>query len=64
MGSILAYLGTPVLLGSWWAILFGVIMAVLIVARTVLEDKTLQNELPGYQEYAQNVRYRLVPRVW
>ncbi len=64
VGSILAYLGTSVLLGSWWAILLGVVMVVLMIVRTALEDKTLQNELPGYQEYAQKVRSRLLPGVW
>ena len=36
----------------------------LLVLRTLWEDRTLQDELPGYQEYAQRVRYRLVPGVW
>lgn len=64
VGSILAYLGTSVLLGSFWAILLGVLMAVLMVVRTALEDRTLQAELPGYKEYTQRVRYRLLPGVW
>ncbi len=64
VGSILAYLGTPILLGSWGAIVLGGVSALLMIARTALEDKTLQNELPGYQEYAHNVRYRLLPGVW
>jgi protein-S-isoprenylcysteine O-methyltransferase Ste14 len=34
------------------------------VIRTVLEDRTLQAELPAYREYAQEVRYRLVPGIW
>jgi len=34
------------------------------VIRTVLEDKTLQDELPDYREYAQYVRYRLVPGIY
>ena len=38
-------------------------LAVLIL-RTHLEDQTLQAELPGYAEYAQKVRYRLLPGVW
>jgi len=37
---------------------------VLIVVRTVLEDRTLRAELPGYADYATLTRYRLVPRVW
>ncbi len=64
VGSILAYLGTPVLLGSWWAILFGIAMVILMIVRTALEDRTLQNELPGYPEYARNVHYRLLPGIW
>jgi protein-S-isoprenylcysteine O-methyltransferase Ste14 len=39
-------------------------MVVAMVLRTVLEDRTLQAELPGYREYAQEIRYRLVPGVW
>jgi protein-S-isoprenylcysteine O-methyltransferase Ste14 len=42
----------------------GVISAVLVIVRTALEDKTLQAELPGYQEYTQHARYRLLPGVW
>lgn len=64
VGSILAYVGTPVLLGSGWAILLGAVSALLMIARTALEDKTLQAELPGYAEYAQDTRYRLLPGVW
>ncbi len=60
---MLAYLGTPVLLGSWWAILLGVVMAVLMVLRTAMEDRTLQLQLPRYPEYTQDVRYRLLPGV-
>jgi protein-S-isoprenylcysteine O-methyltransferase Ste14 len=63
-GAILAFLGTPLLLGSWWALIpagFGVGGYIL---RTALEDKTLQLELEGYQAYAERVRYRLIPGVW
>ncbi len=64
VGSILAYLGTPILLGSWWAIVLGGITVLLMIVRTALEDKTLQAELPGYKEYSQCVRNRLLPGVW
>ena len=37
---------------------------VLLTLRTALEDRTLQAELPGYAEYARDVRYRLLPGVW
>jgi len=35
-----------------------------MVVRTALEDKTLHEELDGYREYAQGVRYRLLPGIW
>ena len=63
-GMILFELAMGVLLGSWWAILAGGLCGILLVIRTVLEDRTLQKELPGYMEYAQSVRYRLIPRIW
>jgi protein-S-isoprenylcysteine O-methyltransferase Ste14 len=63
-GWLLAYLTMPLVLGSWWAIVPAGLTAIALVARTVLEDKTLQAELDGYQEYARQVRYRLLPGVW
>jgi protein-S-isoprenylcysteine O-methyltransferase Ste14 len=51
-------------LGSWWALLPAVLIGLLLAIRTALEDRTLQEELPGYTEYAQRVRYRLLPGVW
>jgi protein-S-isoprenylcysteine O-methyltransferase Ste14 len=58
------FLGIPLALGSLWALIPAVMLCPLLVVRTVLEDRTLQNELPGYKQYAQRVRYRLVPGVW
>jgi protein-S-isoprenylcysteine O-methyltransferase Ste14 len=56
--------GIPLSLGSFWALIPAALTCLLLVVRTVLEDKTLRNELPGYEEYTQRVRYRLVPGVW
>jgi protein-S-isoprenylcysteine O-methyltransferase Ste14 len=56
--------GIPLLLGSWWALVPSLLIVVVMIIRTALEDKTLQAELPGYKEYAEKVRYRLVPGVW
>ena len=42
----------------------GVALVLLLVVRTALEDRTLQAELAGYADYARQVRYRLLPRVW
>jgi protein-S-isoprenylcysteine O-methyltransferase Ste14 len=63
-GWVLAYLTMPLVLGSWMALIPGGLTAIALVARTALEDKTLQAELEGYQEYARQVRYRLLPRMW
>jgi len=63
-GMIAYVLFQPLLLGSLWAFLPAVLVAGLFILRTSLEDRTLQEELPGYREYAESVRYRLVPKVW
>ena len=63
-GSILFELVLPVLLASWPAMLLSVLDISLFVLRTALEDRTLQAELPGYADYAQKVRWRLIPGIW
>lgn len=63
-GTLLVYLATPVWLDSVWAFVPAALIAAALVVRTRLEDETLQAELGGYREYAQRVRYRLVPGVW
>ena len=64
VGSLLYTLLVPLLLRSWWTFIPALITIVLIVIRTRLEDQTLQRELPGYKEYAETVRYRLIPGLW
>ncbi len=64
VGVILSVICVPIVLGSWWALIPGVIIAVLFVVRTVLEDRTLISKLPGYLTYCQEVQYRLIPGVW
>ena len=51
-------------LGSWWALIPAAVIVIVFVIRTALEDRMLQAELPGYVEYAQHTRYRLLPGVW
>ncbi|MDT8304737.1 MAG: isoprenylcysteine carboxylmethyltransferase family protein [Anaerolineae bacterium] len=63
-GSIIAYLAMPVLLDSWWALVPAALSVVTIVIRTHLEDRTLQEELEGYDTYADHVPCRLLPGVW
>jgi len=64
VGGIVANAAGPLALGSVWALIPGTLTSVLVVIRTALEDRTLQEELEGYKEYAQRVRYRLLPGVW
>jgi protein-S-isoprenylcysteine O-methyltransferase Ste14 len=63
-GSIIFTLLIPVVLGSWWTYIPALITVVLLVVRTFLEDRTLQAELNGYQEYTRHVPYRLIPGLW
>ena len=64
VGTIAFELATPIMLGSLWALIAGVLAALLLVVRTALEDRILHKELEGYAEYAQQTRYRLLPGVW
>ena len=63
-GNIVALAGIVLALSSIWTIVPAMIAFVIAVVRTVLEDRTLQEELPGYKEYAQRVRYRLIPGLY
>jgi protein-S-isoprenylcysteine O-methyltransferase Ste14 len=63
-GTILESIGSPLLLGSAWALLPAAVAIACMIARTWFEDRMLLAELPGYAEYAGEVRRRLVPLVW
>jgi protein-S-isoprenylcysteine O-methyltransferase Ste14 len=56
--------GWSLILGSWVATGVALVLAVLFVVRTALEDRTLREELPGYTDYCEETRYRLIPGVW
>jgi protein-S-isoprenylcysteine O-methyltransferase Ste14 len=62
--GIVSSLMIPILLGSLWALIPCGLVVVGTIIRTALEDRTLQDELDGYKEYAAKVRYRLLPGVW
>jgi protein-S-isoprenylcysteine O-methyltransferase Ste14 len=62
--AFLVFVGGGLALGSWLAVLVGVLMCVPILRRTVREDRTLRQELEGYAQYAEKVRYRLIPGIW
>ena len=63
-GGMLAWLAAPLALGSLWALLPAALTALTLVIRTILEDRMLHAGLPGYVEYAQRTRARLLPGVW
>jgi protein-S-isoprenylcysteine O-methyltransferase Ste14 len=63
-GGSLYVLGTPLALGSYWGFLAFAAMAPFLVWRLLDEERILTRDLPGYAEYRQRVRHRLVPKVW
>jgi len=63
-GNILALFGIVLALSSVWTLIPAAVASIIAVIRTVLEDQTLQDELPGYRDYARRVRYRLIPWIY
>jgi protein-S-isoprenylcysteine O-methyltransferase Ste14 len=63
-GVTTLYVLSPLALGSTWALLASVLIIPLIIARILSEERILSKELPGYREYQQRVKYRLIPMVW
>jgi protein-S-isoprenylcysteine O-methyltransferase Ste14 len=63
-GNILAQFAIVLALGSVWTLIPAAASSIIAVIRTVLEDQALQEELPGYRDYAQRVRYRLIPWIY
>jgi protein-S-isoprenylcysteine O-methyltransferase Ste14 len=63
-GNIILMLGIPLALGSYWGLLFVIPVLVVLALRIRDEEKLLGQELDGYREYTQQVRYRLVPHMW
>ena len=64
LGSIIQSLGFPLLFDSLWSIIPICLSIILLITRTNLEDKTLKNELKGYPEYSNKIRYKIIPYVW
>ncbi len=64
VGFFLVLLASPLALGSWWSALPVIPALPLLVHRTHVEDSLLRNGLPGYQEYAVRVPYRILPGIW
>jgi protein-S-isoprenylcysteine O-methyltransferase Ste14 len=64
VGVILVMLFFPLALGSFCAYVPASVIIILFIIRASLEDRALQQELPGYLEYSRKVRYRLLPGAW
>lgn len=64
VGALLVYFATPILLDSLWTYLPVAFISIVLLIRTDLEDRTLKQELPGYREYTQKTRFRLLPGIW
>jgi protein-S-isoprenylcysteine O-methyltransferase Ste14 len=63
-GTLLFFLGAPLLLGSWWGVALSPLFAILFAVRAGIEERALIAGLPGYADYTTRVRYRLVPGLW
>jgi protein-S-isoprenylcysteine O-methyltransferase Ste14 len=63
-GTMLFFVGMPLLLGSWWGVAMSPLFVVLFAIRSGIEERALLAGLPGYTDYAARVRYRLLPGVW
>jgi protein-S-isoprenylcysteine O-methyltransferase Ste14 len=63
-GALILLAGAPVALGSWWGLLMILPMLVVLMWRLTDEERFLVKNLPGYAEYRNKVRFRLVPMIW
>jgi protein-S-isoprenylcysteine O-methyltransferase Ste14 len=64
LGFTVMFLATPPALGSLWALPVFLLLPVFLAFRIRNEEEVLARDLPGYAEYRQKVRYRLIPLVW
>ncbi len=64
MVTILLFLMMPIVLGSWYALLIFAFYPAIIIVRLRDEEELLTRELPGYREYKQKVKYRILPFIW
>lgn len=64
LGSVSACVSATLALGSWWAMVPTAILMGALIRRLLIEDRFLHSQLPGYVEYAERVRYRLLPGIW
>jgi protein-S-isoprenylcysteine O-methyltransferase Ste14 len=63
-GALPLFIGVPLLLNSWWGLVFFPIALLGLAGRVRIEERMLRRDLRGYDAYAGRVRYRLLPLVW
>jgi len=64
LGVVLMFLAIPLVLGSAWSFAPVVAMTLLLMARTILEERLLRRDLPGYEEYMSKTRWKIIPGIW
>jgi protein-S-isoprenylcysteine O-methyltransferase Ste14 len=64
VGVLIMIIGIPLALDAWWGLVIIAVSLPAFIWRILDEEKFLKKDLPGYSEYTQNVRYRLVPYIW
>jgi len=64
VGILIMYIPTPIALGSYWGLIPMLTMPVALIMRIINEEKVLCKELPGYREYCEKTKYRLIPFIW
>jgi protein-S-isoprenylcysteine O-methyltransferase Ste14 len=64
VGGLIIFVGIPLALGSWWGLIVIVLMVPALIWRLLDEERLLARELPGYHEYKDKVRFRLLPFIW
>jgi protein-S-isoprenylcysteine O-methyltransferase Ste14 len=64
VGVLIMIIGIPPALDAWWGLAIVAVAAPGLIWRIIDEEKFLKKDLPGYVEYTQKVRYRLVPYIW
>lgn len=62
-GAVFYFFGTPLVLGSWYGLIFSFLLSVLLAYRAYLEEQILRKELEGYGAYTKQVPYRLIPYI-
>ena len=64
LGVLMMYGCSPLALGSWWALIPAASIIFVLVERIKNEEEVLLRELPGYTEYRQKTRFRMIPGIW